>query len=324
MIISKTPLRISFFGGGTDFPEYFNKEKSLILGTTINKFIYISFQEKNNIDKKRIKIFYKNNEFVNNIDHIKHNVIKLLLKKEKINKNFEMHICSDMPSFSGLGTSSAFTVGLKNLIDYYKGIKNSPKKLAKFSINFEREILKESVGYQDQIHASYGGFNLIKFYKANNFKVQVITDKKKIKKISDNLFLVFTNLTRRASKIEKKKISKIKKNFGLLTSINNLANKSNEIFTKDLHEDIFGELLAENWELKKKLDPNVSNPIIDKIYKKGISSGALGGKLLGAGAGGFILFYVKKKNQKKFFNGLKKNEIINFKFFNEGSKIIEI
>ena len=324
MIISKTPLRISFFGGGTDFPEYFNKEKSLILGTTINKFIYISFQEKNNIDKKRIKIFYKNNEFVNNIDHIKHNVIKLLLKKEKINKNFEMHICSDMPSFSGLGTSSAFTVGLKNLIDYYKGIKNSPKKLAKFSINFEREILKESVGYQDQIHASYGGFNLIKFYKANNFKVQVITDKKKIKKISDNLFLVFTNLTRRASKIEKKKISKIKKNFGLLTSINNLANKSNEIFTKDLHEDIFGELLAENWELKKKLDPNVSNPIIDKIYKKGISSGALGGKLLGAGAGGFILFYVKKKNQKKFFNGLKKSEIINFKFFNEGSKIIEI
>ena len=182
MIISKTPLRISFFGGGTDFPEYFNKNESLILGSTINKFIYISLQRKNNIDKDKIKIFYKNNEFVKNINQIKHRVIKLLLKKEKIKENFEMHICSDMPSFSGLGTSSAFTVGLKNLIDYHKGVKNNPKNLAKFSINFERKILNEFVGFQDQIHASYGGFNLIKLKKKNEFKVKNIANTEKIKK----------------------------------------------------------------------------------------------------------------------------------------------
>ena len=324
MIISKTPLRVSFFGGGTDFPEYFNKNESLILGSTIDKFIYISLQTKNNIDKDKIKIFYKNNEFVKNIDQIKHKVIKFLLKKEKINQNLEMHICADMPSFSGLGTSSAFTVGLKNLIDYHKGIKNNSKKLAKFSINFERKILNEAVGYQDQIHASYGGFNLIKLNKNNNFKIVKIDNDNKVKKISDNLFLVFTNLTRKASNIEKKKIVKIKNNFKILNSINNITKKSLEIFNKDLNHDLFGELLAENWELKKKLDENVSNTVIDKIYKKGISSGALGGKLLGAGAGGFILFYVKKSNHKNFLKELKKNEIIDFNFSDEGSKVIKI
>ena len=323
MIISNPPLRISFFGGGTDFPEYFNKNDSLILGSTINKFIYISLQKKNNIDKDKIKIFYKNNEFVKNINQIKHRVINLLLKKEKINENFEMHICSDMPSFSGLGTSSAFTVGLKNLIDYHKGVKNNSKNLAKFSINFERNILGESVGYQDQIHASYGGFNLIKL-KKNKFLVKNINNNEKIKKISNNLFLVFTNLTRKASNIEKVKINKINKNFHLLKSIKNITSKSLEIFSKDLNHDLFGELLAENWELKKKLDNNVSNPVIDKIYKRGISSGALGGKLLGAGAGGFILFYVKKNKQSSFLSKLKKNEIIDFQLSNEGSKVLNI
>ena len=322
MIISKTPFRISFFGGGTDFPEYFNKNESLILGSTINKFIYISFQKKNNIDKDKIKIFYKNNEFVKKINQIDHRVIRLLLKKEKINENFEMHICSDMPSFSGLGTSSAFTVGLKNLIDYHKGIKNNSKNLAKFSINFERNILKESVGFQDQIHASYGGFNLIKLNK-NKFHVKSITNKDKVRKISKNLFLVFTNLTRKASNIEKIKINKIKKNFNLLKSINNITKKSLEIFSKDLNQDLFGELLAENWELKK-LDNNVSNPVIDKIYKKGISSGAIGGKLLGAGAGGFILFYVKKNKQKNFLTKMKSDEIIDFHFKYWSSKVLKI
>ena len=324
MIISKTPLRISFFGGGTDFPEFFNKNNSLILGSTINKFIYLSFQKKNSIDEHKVKIFYKNNEFLNNINQINHKVIRLLLQREKIKKNFEMHICSDMPSYSGLGTSSAFTVGLKNLIDFLKKKKNNAYNLANFSIGFERNILKETVGFQDQIHASYGGFNLIKFFSKNKFKVKKIYNKSKIRKISNNLFLIFTNITRRASIIEKKKLIKIEKNFKILNSLNNITKKSLLIFNKDLNEDTFGELLAENWELKKKLDINVSNPIIDKIYKKGISAGATGGKLLGAGAGGFLLFYVKKKNQKKFLKKMSDKEIIDFEFYNEGSKVFEI
>jgi len=324
MIISKTPLRISFFGGGTDFPEYFNKNDSLILGTTINKFIYLTFREKNQIDKDRFKIFYKNNEFVNDINKIKHQVIKLLMEKEKINKNFEMHICSDMPSFSGLGTSSAFTVGLKNLIDCYKGKKNNPKKLANFTIDFERNILKETVGFQDQIHASYGGFNMIKFFAKNKFVVKKINNTQKIKKITKNLFLVFTNITRRASEVEQRKVSKIEKNLKILNDLNNIAKKSIQIFNKDLKEDIFGELLAENWDLKKKLDINVSNSAIDKIYKKGISSGAIGGKLLGAGAGGFLLFYVKKNNHSEFRKKMINNKIIDFEIYNQGSSIYKI
>ena len=183
--------------------------------------------------------------------------------------------------------------------------------------------MKESVGFQDQIHASYGGFNLIKLSK-NKFHVRSITNKDKVRKISKNLFLVFTNLTRKASNIEKIKINKIEKNFNLLNSINNITKKSLEIFSKDLNQDLFGELLAENWELKKKLDNNVSNPVIDKIYKKGISSGAIGGKLLGAGAGGFILFYVKKNKQKNFLTKMKSDEIIDFHFNYEGSKVLKI
>jgi len=325
MIISKTPLRISFFGGGTDFPEYFNYNDSYILGATINKFIYITFQEKDNVDEKKIKIFYKNNEFINHVSEINHNVIKLLLQREKVFKNFEMHICSDMPSYSGLGTSSAFTVGLKNLISHYKKIKINPYKLASFSIKFERNVLRETVGFQDQIHASYGGFNLLKLKYKNKFVVKKIINKNKIKKIADNLFLIYTNITRRASDIEKKKLMKLKKNYEILKNLNKLTQKALLIFDKDLHEDIFGDLLASNWELKKKLDDVVSNPAIDKIYETGISSGAIGGKLLGAGAGGFLLFYVNKKNHKKFReNMMKSYEIIDFQIYDKGSEVLKV
>ena len=320
MIISKTPLRISLFGGGTDFPEYFNKKKSIIIGTTINKYIHITFNKTIRFDENNIKIFYKNNEFVNNVNKLNHNVVKKILIKEKITNDLDLHIVADLPSYSGLGTSSAFTVGLMNLLKSFRKINLKKNQLARECINFERNILRESVGYQDQIHATYGGFNRIEIDR-KNIKVTPIKFKKK--KFEKNLYLVFTGITRKAESIEKKKISKIKTNFSHLNKINEISEIAYELIKKNKIDEV-GALLGKTWELKKKLHGDLSNNTIDKLYEKGINAGASGGKLLGAGAGGFILFYVKNKYKKTFLSKMKTNKVVDFKFCNEGSKIIEI
>jgi len=320
MIISKTPLRISLFGGGTDFPEYFNKKKSTIIGTTINKYIYITFSRTLRFDNNNIKIFYKNNEFVNNVKKLKHNVVKKILIKERITNDLDLHIVADLPSYSGLGTSSAFTVGLMNLLKSVRKINISEHQLAKECINFERNILGETVGFQDQIHAAYGGFNKIEIYK-KNIKVTSLDFKKK--KLEKNLFLVFTGLTRKADDIEKKKIKRIKINFKYLDKINEISEFAYKLLKKNKIDEV-GKLLAETWELKKKLIGGLSNKTIDDLYEKGISAGASGGKLLGAGAGGFLLFYVESKYKKLFLSKMKKNKVVDFEFSLEGSKIINI
>lgn len=320
MIISKTPLRISLFGGGTDFPEYFNKKKSTIIGTSINKYIYITFSRTLRFDNNNIKIFYKNNEFVNNVKKLKHNVVKRILIKEKITNDLDLHIVADLPSYSGLGTSSAFTVGLMNLLKSVRKINISEHQLAKECINFERNTLGETVGFQDQIHAAYGGFNKIEIYKKNIKVTSLDFNKKKLEK---NLFLVFTGLTRKADDIEKEKIKRIKINFKYLDKINEISEFAYKLLKKNKIDEV-GKLLAETWELKKKLIGGLSNKTIDDLYEKGISAGASGGKLLGAGAGGFLLFYVESKYKKLFLSKMKKNKVVDFEFSLEGSKIINI
>jgi len=325
MIISKTPIRISINGGGTDFPEYFNNRDATIIGGTINKFIYVSLIKQNlKLKKKKIKLYYRLKEEVDKISDIKHGVIKAALKKYDLKNNIEMHISSDLPSHTGLGSSSSFTVGLLNLLRNEKNLKINKYELAKEAINFERNILKESVGYQDQIHASFGGFNEINISK-NNIKVKKILNNKNVKKFEKNLFLVFTGLTRRAHNIEKKKIERIKKNFLYLDKINLISKQAKSIFTKKkVNFDKIGFLLDEMWKIKKKLSSNVSNPKIDKIYNFAKKNGAVGGKLLGAGSGGFLLFYINDKNKKKFIKAMKSYQLISFKFSSVGSKIFKI
>lgn len=320
MIISKTPLRISLFGGGTDFPEYFNKKKSTIIGTTINKYIYITFSRTLRFDNNNIKIFYKNNEFVNNVKKLKHNVVKKILIKERIINDLDLHIVADLPNYSGLGTSSAFTVGLMNLLKSVRKINISEHQLAKECINFERNILGETVGFQDQIHAAYGGFNKIEIYKKNIKVTSLDFNKKKLEK---NLFLVFTGLIRRAEDIEKKKIKRIDINFKYLDKISEISEFAHKLLKKNKIDEV-GKLLAETWETKKKLVGGLSNKTIDDLYEKGISAGASGGKLLGAGAGGFLLFYVESKYKKLFLSKMKKNKVVDFEFSLDGSKIINI
>lgn len=207
MIISKTPLRVSFFGGGTDFPEYFNKKKARVIGTTINKYVYV-FQNKfySRFFDHNLRIFYRKNEFVKRTRDIKHRIFKQVLRDENIYKDIEVHISSEMPSFVGLGSSSSFTVGLLNLINNLKYNNNlHPKILANKALFLERVKLKENVGYQDQILAAYGGFNSIEFSK-RSYSVKKILPKFSTNKFSSKLYLIYTGIQRRAEKIEKKKL----------------------------------------------------------------------------------------------------------------------
>ena len=324
ILISKTPLRISLFGGGTDFPEFFSKKKSIIIGGAIDKFIYIILTKYySNLFKHKLKFFYSKLEFVKTNKNITHPVIKEVFIKEKINKNIEMHIASDLPSHSGLGSSSSFSVGLLNLIKYYKKKKLKPMDLAFEAISLERDKLKECVGFQDQIFAALGDFQKIEISKGKKIKIVKYKNKKLISNIQNNLFIVYSGIKRSAKNIEKKKLSKIKKNLKNLNKINDIAILADKKFQSEKNPDFVGDLLSKTWDYKKKLDRNVSNPIIDNLYNKCKKYGALGGKLLGAGAGGFILIYVPKKNQKKFLKKMK-SKVVNFKFFKSGSNIISV
>jgi D-glycero-alpha-D-manno-heptose-7-phosphate kinase len=325
MIISKTPLRISLFGGGTDFPEFFNKKKTCIIGGTIDKFIYISLIKQNlKIKNKKIKLFYKLKEEIDSISKIKHNVIKEAFKKYNLKDSIEMHISSELPSYTGLGSSSSFTVGLLNILNKINKIKKNNYELAEDAIKFERNTLKEFVGYQDQIHAVFGGFNEIEIFK-NTIKVKKILKQKKLKILEKNLFLVFTGLMRKANDVEKIKIKRIKKNLNHLNQINSISNKAKTILKKEkIDFKKIGFLLDEMWKLKKKLSDTVTNTKIDAVYNYAKKNGAIGGKLLGAGSGGFMLFYVNNKNLKNFAENMKPYQVVKFKFSNFGSKIYKL
>jgi D-glycero-alpha-D-manno-heptose-7-phosphate kinase len=325
MLISKTPLRVSFFGGGTDFPEYFKKKKTRVIGTAIDKFIYL-FQSKfySNLFDHNLRIFYRENEFVKNIKQINHKVFRQVLHHENVYKNIEIHTASEMPSFVGLGTSSSLLVGLLNIINFYKNKKNlNKKKLADKAIFFERVILKEHVGYQDQILAAFGGLNSVEFF-GENYKIKNIEPLFNLKKFNNNLHLIYTGIQRKASNVEQKKIKKIKKNFSYLDTISDISEEAYKCFLKNKKTDFFGKLLHETWLQKKKLHRSVSNQIINNIYEKAIEAGALGGKLLGAGAGGFVLFYVEDNKRDKFLKAFSESSYIKFNFEKNGSKIIRV
>jgi len=326
MIICKTPLRISFFGGGSDYKQWVDNEPGLTLSTTIDKYIYLTLRELPKFFDHNYRIVYSKIEMVKKIKDIEHHAIKGILNNFDLNEGLEIHYDSDLPAKSGMGSSSAFVVGLLNSLYSFKKFKVSKKKLSLNSIFYEQKILRETVGMQDQIACSYGGFNEIKFLSEKKFTVSPIQigNNKKLQ-FQKNLFLVYTNISRRANDIANTFINNLygsKKNY--VKKIINHAVIAKKLL-KDSRFDDFGLLLSESWDLKKKLSNSVSNPSIDYLYSLAIKSGATGGKLLGAGGGGFFLFYVPTKSQEKFKSTfLKKHLQINFNFENLGSHIVRI
>jgi len=323
MIISRTPFRISFFGGGTDYPIWYREREGQVLSTTIDKYCYLTVRYLPPFFPHKHRIVYSKIELAKDINEILHPAVKAALNFLKIDKGMEIHHDGDLPARTGLGSSSAFTVGLLNSLYALKGIMPSKERLAKEAIYLEREILKESVGSQDQTAVAYGGFNKITFVGNDEIKVEPITlEKEKIKQLENHLMLFFTGFSRFASDVAKAQIENTPNKKRELTLMYQMVDEAVNILNenKDILE--FGKLLNESWKLKKSLSDKISNPVIDSIYEKALRAGAVGGKLIGAGGGGFILLFVPPENQGKVRTELKDLLEVKFNFENEGSRII--
>ena len=322
MIITKTPYRISFFGGGSDYPAWYKKNGGAVLSTTIDKYIYISCRFSPDYFKQKYRIVWRKIENVKNLKEINHKAVRELLKYLKIKQGLEIHYHGDLPARSGMGSSSCFTVGLMQALCQIKNIKLNKSKLASKSIHFEQNVMKEIVGSQDQTSASYGGFNKIIFNKDNSIKIKKISSKKNIKKLNENLILIYTGINRTAHKIANKYVNKLtneKKDH--INRILEYVNEGEKILNNGDIDD-FGSLLHDAWVEKKALSNLITNSKINSIYDKARSHGALGGKLLGAGGGGFLLMYMKKKDRSDFLKKNKKLVTIPFNFTSLGSQII--
>lgn len=324
MIISRTPLRISFFGGGTDYPVWYEKNGGMTLSTTINKYAYITVRELPPFFKFKHRIQYYLKEEVNSVEKIKHPVVREALKFLDVKKGIEMVHNADLPARSGLGSSSTFTVGFLNALYAIKNRMVTKRELALNAINLEQNIIGEAVGSQDQTIASFGGFNLIQFDKTKTFQVnEMLVSESRLQSLQDNLLLCFTGFARTAELIAKLQIESTLDKEKELIRMNEITNEAKKIIINEKTSiDEFGKLLNEQWSIKKNLTNYISNKAIDNIYNAAMNAGALGGKLLGAGGGGFMLFYAKKKNHKKIKDSLKKKLFVPFRFEKTGSNII--
>ena len=323
MIISKTPYRISFFGGGSDYPSWYLKNGGSVLSATIDKYVYFTCKDLPPFFDHKHRIVWSNIELVKKLSEIKLKPARELLKYFRIRNGLEIHYKGDLPAMSGMGSSSVFVVGLMNLLNNYCGKKIDKKKLAEQSILFEQKILREVVGSQDQIAAAYGGFNKINFKVGGGFNVRPFSLKKNtIKKLNRNLLLVYSGFKRSAHHIASSYVNKLQSSKkSNIIKILNLVKEGEKTLLKGKLDD-FAKLLHESWLEKKALSKSISNTKINDIYNNAIKHGALGGKLLGAGGGGFFLFYVPEYKQKNFLSHFKKLITVPFKFTPEGSKII--
>jgi D-glycero-alpha-D-manno-heptose-7-phosphate kinase len=324
MIISRTPHRISFFGGGTDYPDYYLKHGGKVLGAAIDKYCYLSVRRLPPFFEHKHRIVYSKMENVNTIDEIVHPAVRETLKYLNVNSGVSVHHDGDIPARSGMGSSSSFTVGMLNTMYALEGKRVSKEELTKEAIYIEQELIKENVGSQDQTLAAHGGFNLIKFSTSGEISVvPVIVRPDQLKNLEKSLVLVFTGISRMASVAAGDKIKNIPNNKGYLSQMKDLVDDAYRIITtpnKNLCE--FGELLNETWKLKKKLSNEVTNPQIEELYDIVLKNGGVGGKLCGAGGGGFMLFFVEPENRAKVIKALKNYLLVPFNFDYDGSKII--
>ena len=323
MIISRTPFRISFFGGGTDYPAWYHNKAGAVLSTTIDKYCYITCRYLPPFFDHKYRILYSKVETVKHVSEIVHPAVKAILQFTKIKGGLEIHHDGDLPARTGLGSSSSFTVGMLNAVYALKGITTSKYRLAKEAIKIERCILREHVGSQDQIAAAYGGFNKINFGNNDEFFVEpIILPSSRLAELQDHLVLIFTGFSRFASKVAEKQIKITPKKEKELTSMYKMVDEARDILSGGTNINEFGKLLNESWCLKKSLTDKISTPVIDQIYAEAIKAGATGGKLLGAGGGGFLLFFVKPNRRNNVKHRLRRLLEVGFKFENVGSQII--
>ena len=323
MIISKTPIRISLLGGGTDYPEYFSRHPGAVLGTAINKYAYIDIKRTHEFFDFNYRISYAKTELKNSIDEIEHPSVRACLKYMNVSEHLEILYQGDWPARTGMGSSSAFTVGLLKALHSFKHRMVSKEELARDAIYIEREINRERVGWQDQIWASFGGMAQIQF-NGTNFEYNPITISiERKRQFRSHLLLFFTGIKRSAHEILAEQIERTKKSYNdkLLSQMKELVIAGAEaLYSGNMIE--FGHLLHENWKIKKSLSSKVTNPDINEAYETAQRYGALGGKILGAGGGGFFLIFAEPQCHENIRTALESMTPVNFDFEENGSSII--
>jgi len=323
MIISRTPYRISFLGGGTDYPSWYLEHGGSVLAATINKYCYLTCRYLPPFFEHRIRIVYSKIENCHTLDEIAHPAVRAVLRYLEVDRGVEIHHDGDLMARSGMGSSSSFTVGLLHALRALKGQMPSKHQLAIESIHVEQKILKETVGSQDQVCAAYGGLNHILFFPNSEISVRPVTiQPERMKELNSHLMLFYTGIKRMASVVAQSYVDVIEERRRQLRIIKDLVEEGIAILNSDQDITAFGRLLHEGWQAKRDLSSKVSNPQVDTLYEKALSAGAIGGKLTGAGGGGFLLLFAPPaahESLKKVFSGL---IYVPFKFEFGGSQII--
>lgn len=324
MIISRTPFRISFFGGGTDYPSWYRENGGSVLAATIDKYCHISCRYLPPFFEHNHRIVYSLIENVKDISEIKHPAVRAIFQFMGVSDGVEVHHDGDLPARTGLGSSSSFTVGLLHALYALKGVMPSKMRLSTEAIHIEQNIIKEHVGSQDQVSAAFGGFNVISFNPDNTIKISpVILCGDRLNHLKNHLMFYFTGFSRIASEIAKEQIENTDKKKRELSAMQEMVDEALSILCSDNTDIIeFGKLLHESWLLKRSLTDKISTPQIDEIYEEARRCGAIGGKLLGAGGGGFMIIFAKPEDQSRIGNKLSRLLRVPFDFENSGSQII--
>ena len=322
MIITKTPFRISFAGGGTDLKAYYAKEPGKVISTSIDKYIYVVIKRQIGIVEHKYRINWSKSEFKNTIDEIEHPIVKEALRMFEIDFPIEVTTFSDIPGQTGLGSSSAFAVGLVHALHALKGEIVSKNTIAASAAHIEVDILGRSMGKQDHYASAYGNLNTFTFNKDETVNVEPVPYNPEVRSlIEKNLLLFYLRSKRNASKILEIQEQNTPQIFNNLTELKNFVDPIRNIFSSGGDINKFGDLLNQSWEIKKSLTDAISNSEIDNYYKEALDSGAIGGKLLGAGGGGFLLLYVEKKNQQSVISKLSNLFHLNVGFDQDGTRI---
>jgi D-glycero-alpha-D-manno-heptose-7-phosphate kinase len=324
MIISRTPFRVSFFGGGTDYRDWYQEHGGAVLATTIDKYCYISVRELPPFFDHRFRVVYSHVENVRTVSEISHPAVRAVLEWMKADQGLEIHHDGDLPARSGLGSSSAFTVGLLNALHALGGRRVAKDTLAGEAIHVEQCLLREPVGLQDQISAAFGGFNHIAFRQDGAYEVTpIILARERLQHLQQHLLLFFTGISRLSTDIAQTVIGNLRRRTEQLHAMRGMVNEALAVLASpstDLAE--FGRLLHESWQLKRSLSDRVSNATIDDLYSTARRAGAVGGKLLGAGGGGFMLLFVRPEDHARVREALGALIAVPFKFETSGCRIV--
>jgi D-glycero-alpha-D-manno-heptose-7-phosphate kinase len=324
MVITRTPFRISFFGGGTDYTAWSSIHGGAVLATAIDKYCYISCRRLPPFFDHKHRIVYSRIENVQTINDIRHPAVRAVLAWAKVEEGLEIHHDGDLPARSGLGSSSSFTVGLTHALSALRGQLTTKEKLAKDAIYIEQDLIGENVGSQDQVSAAFGGFNRIDFKRDGSFDVFPVTlPLSRLKQLRSFLMLFFTGVSRIASEVAKSKIENLKSRERELHAIKDMVDEGLTIlYDENKSLESFGRLMHEGWLLKRALSDKVSNPEVDALYESAREAGAIGGKLLGAGGGGFLLIFAHPEHQPQIRDRLKDLIYVPFDYDNSGSRVV--